>query len=200
MRIHVKFFPVLLSVLALLVAPTLHPQAATGALARNTARPELAATFDYVHSNAPAGGCGCFAVYGGSLSLAVPIRRGPFALIASVASGQSPAIDSGSDNLRLSRFMAGARYTPYLPASRLRPFAQAAVGFAHASQSLVSGAATPNAAATLAVALGGGVDLGLNRRWSVRLIDADYLLTKFDNGSNNRQNNLALGAGVVVHF
>jgi hypothetical protein len=34
----------------------------------------------------------------------------------------------------------------------------------------------------------------------VRLIEADYLLTTFDNGSNNHQNNLRIGAGVVVHF
>jgi hypothetical protein len=34
----------------------------------------------------------------------------------------------------------------------------------------------------------------------VRLIDADYLLTTFDNGSNNHQNNLRISAGVVVHI
>jgi hypothetical protein len=32
------------------------------------------------------------------------------------------------------------------------------------------------------------------------LIEADYLLTTFDNGSNNHQNNVRIGAGVVFHF
>jgi hypothetical protein len=34
----------------------------------------------------------------------------------------------------------------------------------------------------------------------VRLIEADYLVTTFDNGVNNHQNNLRIGAGLVVRF
>jgi hypothetical protein len=34
----------------------------------------------------------------------------------------------------------------------------------------------------------------------VRLAEADYLLTTFDNGTNNHQNNLRVNAGVVVRF
>jgi hypothetical protein len=32
------------------------------------------------------------------------------------------------------------------------------------------------------------------------LVEADHLLTTFDNGSNNHQNNLRISAGVVIHF
>jgi hypothetical protein len=32
------------------------------------------------------------------------------------------------------------------------------------------------------------------------LVEADYLVTTFDNGSNNHQNNLRVGAGVVLRF
>jgi hypothetical protein len=32
------------------------------------------------------------------------------------------------------------------------------------------------------------------------MIEADYLLTTVDNGSNNHQNNLRISAGIVVHF
>ena len=39
----------------------------------------------------------------------------------------------------------------------------------------------------------------MNPRFSVRLVEADYLLTTFDNGSNNHQNNLRISAGVVLH-
>jgi hypothetical protein len=42
--------------------------------------------------------------------------------------------------------------------------------------------------------------LRANRRFSIRLIEADYLLTTVDNGSNDPQNNLRISAGVVVHF
>lgn len=43
-------------------------------------------------------------------------------------------------------------------------------------------------------------DLVLDHRFSVRLIQAGYLLTTFDNGLNNHQNNIRISAGVVLHF
>lgn len=164
------------------------------------ARPEIAASFDYVRSNAPVGGCGCFGIYGGSATFAFPLHDTPLALVADAASGVSTSIGPGGYSLILSRFTAGLRYTPYLTASRLRPFAQVTGGVAHASQSLVASATASNAPAALALDLGGGVDLDLNRRFSVRLAQVSYLLTTFDNGSNNLQNNLRLGAGFVVRF
>jgi len=45
-----------------------------------------------------------------------------------------------------------------------------------------------------------GFPLDATKRFSVRLIEANYLLTTFDNGVNNRQNNLRLSAGAVLHF
>ena len=48
--------------------------------------------------------------------------------------------------------------------------------------------------------LGGGIDLKASRRFSVRLVNADYLVTTFDNGTNNHQNNLRISAGPVIHF
>jgi hypothetical protein len=52
----------------------------------------------------------------------------------------------------------------------------------------------------LAANLGGGIDLRLSRRFSYRLAEADYMLTTFNNGANNHQNNLKIGTGAVVHF
>jgi len=48
--------------------------------------------------------------------------------------------------------------------------------------------------------LGGGVDLPLNNAISVRLIQADYYMTTFDNSANNHQNNILVGAGVILHW
>ena len=47
------------------------------------------------------------------------------------------------------------------------------------------------------VLAGGGVDLKVSKRISVRLIQADYLLTRF---SSSRQDNLRLSAGLVFRF
>jgi hypothetical protein len=62
-------------------------------------------------------------------------------------------------------------------------------------------------------ALGGGVDMPLNRHITLRLIQADYILTRFRelgldpntdlpvfNGERRTQNNLRASAGVVFHF
>src|SRR5581483_9261777 len=51
-----------------------------------------------------------------------------------------------------------------------------------------------------ATALGGGLDLNLNKHVGLGLIQADYLLTKFTDGDNNQQNNFRLSAGLVLHF
>jgi hypothetical protein len=48
--------------------------------------------------------------------------------------------------------------------------------------------------------VGGGLDYRLGGRWSVRLIDADYLLTRSSNRVNDHQNNLRLGAGIVLRL
>lgn len=44
---------------------------------------------------------------------------------------------------------------------------------------------------------GGGVDLNVTPRFALRLVQADYLMTRF---SNARQDNLRLSAGIVLSF
>jgi hypothetical protein len=92
--------------------------------------------------------------------------------------------------------------SPRLKHSPLQPFGQVLAGLAHSSGTLVQGSnpGAGNAGAAFAANLGGGLDLGATRRFSVHLIEADYLLTTFDNGSNDHQNSVRVSAGVVVHF
>ena len=47
------------------------------------------------------------------------------------------------------------------------------------------------------VVAGGGIDIDLARHWSLRLIQLDYYLTRFDNGGNDHQNNLRVGVGAA---
>jgi opacity protein-like surface antigen len=51
-----------------------------------------------------------------------------------------------------------------------------------------------------AMALGGGVDYNLTEHFGVRLIQADYVMTKFEDGLDNRQDNARVSFGVVVRF
>lgn len=53
---------------------------------------------------------------------------------------------------------------------------------------------------SFATALGGGVDGNFNKHISVRIFQVEYLLTKFTDGGDNKQNNIRASAGVVLHF
>jgi peptidoglycan-associated lipoprotein len=50
------------------------------------------------------------------------------------------------------------------------------------------------------MAAGGGMDFKLSKLISIRPIQAEYYLTKFPDGLNNRQNNFRLSSGVVFRF
>jgi len=165
-------------------------------------RADLALGYSYLHSNAPPGGCGCFNLNGGNVTFAWPLRSGLFALAGDVAIAHAATVSSSGDSLTLTTFTAGVRYMPPLGHSSLQPFGQALLGLAHSTGTLVQGSnpGAANAGAAFAATFGGGLDWCATPRFSIRLVEADYLLTTFDNGTNNRQNNLRISAGVVVHF
>lgn len=92
------------------------------------------------------------------------------------------------------------------------PFAQVLFGVAHvdayANLSKII-AATPGATLHVqgaqnpfALAVGGGLDVPLNRHFAVRLADVDYLLTRLTNPltSTNNQNNFRYAGGIQVRF
>jgi peptidoglycan-associated lipoprotein len=182
-------------------ACALNAQAHEPATSSYPSRFNLAAGYSYQRSNAPPGGCGCFNLNGGSASVAWPIKSSGFALAGDVGVTQAGSITASSYSLTMSSYTAGIRYTPHLH-SRIQPFGQTLVGLAHASGSLVQGqnTAASNAGAAFAALLGGGVDLNAGRRVSIRLAEADYLLTTFDNTTNDHQNSLRITAGLVLHF
>jgi opacity protein-like surface antigen len=98
---------------------------------------------------------------------------------------------------------------------RITPFVQTLFGGAHVSGNAnggcstvrvhreggifggVCGSASENA---FAMALGGGLDWNATPHIGVRLIQAEYVMTKFNDGVNNRQNNARISAGVVFRF
>jgi outer membrane immunogenic protein len=197
-EIQITFF--LLSVMTALSSTRVaNAQPAT---AEKQPRAELALDYSYVRSNAPPGGCGCFNLNGGSATLAWPVKRGNIALAGDVSVVHAGAISSTGYSLTLSSYTAGARYQMRLGHSSLKPFGQLLAGVAHASGSLVNeqNSAISSSGAAFATNIGGGLDLHATRRFSLRLIEADYLVTTFNNGDNDHQNNVRLSAGVVLHF
>ncbi|MBZ5491609.1 MAG: OmpA family protein [Acidobacteriia bacterium] len=53
---------------------------------------------------------------------------------------------------------------------------------------------------SFATALGGGFDANINKHVGIRIVQFEYLLTKFTDGGDNQQNNFRASTGLVLHF
>jgi hypothetical protein len=96
--------------------------------------------------------------------------------------------------------MAGPRRSIALGGAEKRKvsaFAQVLVGGVHASGGLFPrGTTVKSSADAFALSVGGGLEVGLRRGISLRLIQADYLYTRLPNLYDNYESNFRLGAGV----
>jgi peptidoglycan-associated lipoprotein len=202
MRLRINREFALLSTIAVasMCSALAHAQAAPAT--ERAARPEIALGYTYLHSNAPQGGCGCFNMNGGNAAIAWPLGSGKFALAGDVTISHAGTVSTSGDNLTLTAFTAGVRYLPPMKSRLFQPFGQVLLGLAHSSGTLVQKAnpGAANAGAAFAGNFGGRLDLLVNPRFSIRLVEAGYLLTTFDNGTNNHQNNLRISTGMVFHF
>jgi outer membrane immunogenic protein len=159
---------------------------------------DVGAGYSYVHTNAPAGDCGCFSMNGGYGWLGFHLGRG-VAIVGEVAVQHAGNIANTGADLTLTSFLAGPRYTVHA-FGRLQPFAQVLIGGAHASGGLSPSNSGFGGSNTFAAIAGGGLEFKLTERVAIRAIEADYYYTRFNNGTNDRQNNLRVGAGLVFRF
>lgn len=155
--------------------------------------------YNYVRTNLGVGDCGCFGLNGGNGWVAFNLRHS-FGIVGEVATQQASNISGTDADLTLTSFLAGPRYR-WTGGGRFAPFVQGLVGGAHASGSLAPGnSGIPGSANAFAMIAGGGLDIGLARHFAVRAFEADYYLTRFNNGVNDQQNNLRIGAGLIIRF
>ncbi len=96
-------------------------------------------------------------------------------------------------------FMVGPKLT-YRSGS-VAPFAHFLIGAARAGTSAYGYSLSDTA---MAAAVGGGIDINLSESVAIRAIQADYLMTRFNVGSqvlfsgfDDRQDNLRISAGLV---
>jgi len=82
----------------------------------------------------------------------------------------------------------------YRKLESVKPFAHALFGVAHANAAFSGLGASDN---SFAMALGGGVDASITHRFSLRLVQADWMRTSF--GSVG-QNNARISTGIVFKF
>jgi opacity protein-like surface antigen len=155
-------------------------------VARAQEHPAVETSFDYSYVHVSDSGFTAN-LNGGSASVAF----NPSSWLGVVADfGGYKGSQNGFDGGNVITYMFGPKVA--MRRGRVTPYAQALFGGAHAD---IAGT-TSNA---FAMALGGGVDANLTEHIGVRVIQAEYLMTRF-NFVSNQQNNVRISAGVVFRF
>jgi hypothetical protein len=95
----------------------------------------------------------------------------------------------------------GPRYTWSAPHRRYALFGQFLAGETNGLNSVFPNiAGARDSANSLALYIGGGVNVPLKHRLALRALEANWLRTQLPDGTTNVQNNLRLGAGLVFRF
>jgi outer membrane immunogenic protein len=173
---------------------------ASATFAQDSYSGDAAASYQWVRTNAGPGDCGCFGTYGGGLSGSWNFR-GPWSAVADFSVVHTGSGSPAGNSLTLTSFLAGGRYRipqPWLKGKhKPQPFAQILIGPAHAGG---GEAGIADGTYRFATRIGGGVDVPLSPRFSVRMVQLDYFLTTFANATNDHQNNLLVSAGFVYRW
>jgi hypothetical protein len=153
---------------------------------------------------------------GGSTSIAFNLNR-TLGLVADFGGYDASEIQltgAGANPARVAdasgtafTFMAGPRLS--FRHDRITPFVQALFGGVHASQVTLSNCAAPVVCTPLptenafAMTAGGGIDLRIHRHLAFRIVQAEYLMTRFadlSTGYRDTQNDMRLSSGLVFGF
>ena len=158
---------------------------------------DLAVTYNAIKNDLRGGSS--FWQQGGGIELSAEAWRG-FGVAASVTGVRASNIANGV-NLTTVTTVFGPRYTWIASSGKIALFGQGLIGEAHGLDSVFP---SPQGALSgyncFALQTGGGVDLRLSKRFAVRAVQADWLRTQFPNAGANIQNNLRIGAGMVLRL
>ncbi len=163
--------------------------------------PDLPVAFRFTatEANSPPGSCGCFQLYGGAADVAVPVRDG-FSAVLEIAGNHAGLVPATVRGLSTITLLAGPRYTLSLGRGQ-QVFAQSLFGAVRGFDAeFRRGSDAIDTATAFGYALGGAYELPITRTLSLRAVQIEYLQTNLPNGSDNRQRNLRVGAGVVLRI
>ena len=160
---------------------------------------ELSVGYNAIRANAPVGGCGCFYMQGGRADIAFPIFKG-ISGVAEVGGAYAQHINSFGDDVVRITYLFGPGVT-HRAGHGISVFSQALFGGAHGFSGYFPTATSSSSSAdSFAFSAGGGVDQRLSQRIALRVLQADYLYTELPNAKGDRQNNLRIGAGIVIRL
>lgn len=145
-----------------------------------------------------------FWMQGGSAEADFTFYRGLGAAVS--LSGEHASGLSGNVDFNKISIVAGPRYTRSV-ARLVRSkrvvdvFGQSLFGSAHGFNGLFpTGSSAQSSASSLAMQFGGGVDLAIQKGFSVRAFQLDYVRTSLPNNGANLQHDLRMGIGVVYRI
>ncbi len=167
--------------------------------------------YSYVRANPDASGVSSFNLHGGIGSLTYNVTDS-LGLVADFGGYRVGNINGVDVDGNVFTYLFGPRFT-YRRSNRVTPFVQVLFGGARGSAQV---AGTPGSQNAFAMTAGGGLDVKVNRYAAVRLIQAEYLLTRFDEPNDGvcilivpppagciatrSQNNVRLSTGIVFRF
>lgn len=162
------------------------------------ARFDVAFTYNPVLANVTPGNE--FSMQGGSAQIQTRFWHRVCA-VADVAGLYTSNVNGSGIGLDLIAATFGPRYIWSPSNRRVVFFGQTLVGEAHGMHSIFpSSTGTNSSGNSLALQIGGGINLPLTDHFSLRAFDADWLRTQLPNATTNVQNNLRLGAGLVYRI
>ncbi len=180
----------------ILAAPLVAQSAAVNAAPKYPL--DVAVTYNATMSTATTGKS--FWMQGGSAQVHGRFYRG-LGVVADFAGTHTGNINSSGVSLDMVTATFGPRYTWSPAHARYALFGQALVGDAFGFNSVFPGATVATTSSyNLAVKAGGGLNIALSPRLALRAFEADWVRTKLPNATTNVQNNVSLGAGVVMRF
>lgn len=140
-----------------------------------------------------------FWLQGGAIELGVDAWKG-LGVAVNVTGSHANSIGTSGVPISLVTTTFGLRYRCHA-GHRWSLYGEGLVGEANGFDSLfpVTGGAVDSANG-LATQVGGGIDIAFRRRFAVRVLDASWVRTTLPNATDNVQNTLHLGGGIVVRF
>jgi len=164
---------------------------------------DLFAGYSYIRFRTDAGTVETFNTHGFTGALAGNVNRW-FSLVGDFGAYRIKDLPPGVSASAYT-FLFGPQFSRR--GERFTPFLHGLFGAARLADVTVStiptGSAFFNRAFSqnsFAMALGGGIDTNINKHVGIRLFQLEYLMTKFTDGGDNKQNSVRASGGLVLHF
>jgi opacity protein-like surface antigen len=164
---------------------------AGSAVAQDFPKAEIFGGYQYIRVN-PGGGSAASNCQGGAGSVAGNLNHW-FGVVGDFGACKVTGLPSGT-SAHLVNYLFGPKLT-YRSRGKLSPFAQVLFGGERISGSASGFASTSDS--SFAMAFGGGADYEMTNHVAIRLIQAEYLYTKF---GGTHQNNARISAGIVYRW